>query len=274
MKLRYGASLLLVVLCRPCLAQDPPAAADLEDPPDTPPVISKISFPDRPVSWFKLVPNIAHDQKDIWTFPISVAQGRHIKPTLIVSAITVAAVAGGDEPSGRYFQRSRAYIGFNRVFSGNNTSLAMFVAPSVFYGISLIRRDSYGQNTFLLAGEAVLDSEIVTSVIKDIDRRLKPIEVPPGGDFSHTWFASGAGKSAFAGIGSFPSGHTIAAFSVATVFADRYPMPRWFPRLVYGVAGAVGFSRTSLQSHHPSDVFAGAALGYSIAHYAVLHARD
>jgi len=39
------------------------------------------------------------------------------------------------------------------------------------------------------------------------------------------------------------------------------------------VATAVVFSRGSLQSHHPSDVFAGATLGYAIAHYGVLHAR-
>jgi membrane-associated phospholipid phosphatase len=32
----------------------------------------------------------------------------------------------------------------------------------------------------------------------------------------------------------------------------------------------VGFSRVPLQAHYPSDVFAGAVLGYTIAHYVVL----
>jgi hypothetical protein len=63
----------------------------------------------------------------------------------------------------------------------------MFAAPSVFYGISLLRKNSYDQHTFLLAGEAVLDSEILTSVMKDVDRRMKPYEVPLNGDFSDTW---------------------------------------------------------------------------------------
>jgi membrane-associated phospholipid phosphatase len=36
------------------------------------------------------------------------------------------------------------------------------------------------------------------------------------------------------------------------------------------LAGLVGFSRVPLQSHFPSDVFAGAVLGYTISRYVVL----
>jgi len=54
------------------------------------------------------------------------------------------------------------------------------------------------------------------------------------------------------------------------VFAHRYSRHRWVPCVAYGLAGAVGFSRITLQSHFTSDVFAGAVLGHSISHYAVL----
>jgi hypothetical protein len=214
----------------------------------------------------KLGPNVLHDQKDIWLFPVSVARGHHLKPTLILIGITAGLVAGVDNPSGRYFQHTQSFNGFNDVFSGKNTSIAMFAVPSAVYGIGVVRKDSYAQHTFLLAGEAVIDSEILTSVMKDISRRLKPIEVPPDGSFADTWFQANQ-RNFISGIGSFPSGHTIAAFSVATVFAERYPRYKW---VAYGLAGLVGFSRVSLQSHHPSDVFAGAVLGYGIAHYTVL----
>ena len=62
------------------------------------------------------------------------------------------------------------------------------------------------------------------------------------------------------GFGGFPSGHIVAAFSVATVFANRYRAHRWVPWVAYGLAG--GLSRLNAP-HFPSGIFFGAALGYS-----------
>jgi len=141
-----------------------------------------------------LGPNILRDQKEIWLFPVSVARGHHLKPVLIVTVITAGLVAGVDNPSGRYFQRTQDFNQFNKVFSGQNTSIAMFAVPSAVYGVGLVRKDRYAQHTFLLAGEAVINSEILTTVMKDIDRRLKPIEVPPDGSFADTWFKANDGS--------------------------------------------------------------------------------
>jgi len=263
---RFQATFLLLLACaalQPCRAQ---TATSAQTQPPSSPASSPSPSPERSVSWMKLGPNILHDQKEIWLFPVSVARGHHLKPVLILTGITAGLVAGVDNPSGRYFQQTQAFSGFNNVFSGKNTSIAMFAVPSAVYGIGLLRKDSYAQHTFLLAGEAVIDSEILTTVMKDIDRRLKPVEVSPNGSFADTWFQAHQG-SLVRGIGSFPSGHEIAAFSVATVFADRYPKYKW---VAYGLAVLVGFSRVSLQAHHPSDVFAGAVLGYAVSHYTVL----
>jgi membrane-associated phospholipid phosphatase len=263
------ATLLLLIVCavlQQCGAQ---TAGPPQTEPTSSPAPSPSPSPERSVSWTKLGPNILHDQKEIWLFPLSVARGHHLKPVLFLTVVTAGLVAGVDNPSGRYFQHTQDFNRFNKIFSGKNTSIAMFAVPSAVYGIGLVRKDSHAQHTFLLAGEAVIDSEILTTVMKDIDRRLKPVEVPPNGSFSDTWFKATQG-SFIRGLGSFPSGHTIAAFSLATVFADRYPKYRW---VAYGLAGLVGFSRVSLQAHHPSDVFAGALLGYSIAHYTVLRLR-
>jgi len=50
------------------------------------------------------------------------------------------------------------------------------------------------------------------------------------------------------------------------VFSARYRDHRWVPWVAYGVATVVGFSRITLQSHFPSDVFAGGVLGGVIGH--------
>ena len=41
--------------------------------------------------------------------------------------------------------------------------------------------------------------------------------------------------------------------------------------MAYGAAALVGFSRISLLSHFPSDMFMGATLGYSITRFVVLN---
>jgi hypothetical protein len=214
---------------------------------------------------------MVQDQKQIWLFPVSVARGHHLVPVLAVAGITAGLVAL-DKQNMSYIRGTPSFGGFNKVFSGPHTSLGMEVFPAAFYGIGLLRRDSYAQHTVLLAGQAVLDSEILTTVMKDLDRRFRPASIPQNGNLADSWLKETRG-SYLGGIGSFPSGHTIAAFSIATVFAKRYPNPRWHVWLAYGLATFVGFSRVSLQSHFPSDVFAGAALGYAIAHYVVLRPR-
>jgi undecaprenyl-diphosphatase len=60
---------------------------------------------------------------------------------------------------------------------------------------------------------------------------------------------------------SFPSAHATFAFMMATVLSH------WFPR--YGViffilAGFIGWTRIYLGLHYPTDVIAGALLGYGI----------
>jgi membrane-associated phospholipid phosphatase len=57
---------------------------------------------------------------------------------------------------------------------------------------------------------------------------------------------------------SFPSGHTMAAFSLATVWAHERPRDR---ELAYALAALAGLARIQLKQHWPSDVFIGAALG-------------
>ncbi len=225
---------------------------------------------ERAVSWRLLAPNIAHDQKTAWLFPGQVVRGRHWKPALALTA-AAAGIVLLDPHDTPYFRRTSAFDGFNRVASGRHTGIGVGTLPLAFYLASFARHDAYGRPTALLAGEALADSELVALAMKNIDRRLRPRDIPPDGDFKHTWFRAGDGV--LVSRGAFPSGHAAGAFALATVFSRRYARHRWVPWVAYGLAGTVGFSRITLQAHFPSDVFAGAALGYVIGHYVVLQQR-
>jgi len=83
-------------------------------------------------------------------------------------------------------------------------------------------------------------------------------------------FREGPARLYIRGNGSFPSGHSIEAFAVATIIARRYRNHRWVPYAAYGLASVVGFSRLTLNVHFLSDVFMGGALGYSISRFTVL----
>jgi undecaprenyl-diphosphatase len=60
---------------------------------------------------------------------------------------------------------------------------------------------------------------------------------------------------------SFPSAHAAFSFMMATLLSF------WFPRfriIFYIVAGFIGWTRIYLALHYPTDVIAGALLGYGI----------
>lgn len=61
---------------------------------------------------------------------------------------------------------------------------------------------------------------------------------------------------------SLPSGHTAAAWLMASIITYYYPS---FAVLACSWAGLIGLSRILLGVHYPSDVVAGMLLGISIA---------
>jgi len=138
--------------------------------------------------------------------------------------------------------------------------------PAVFYIVGLTTKNNYTKNTGMLAAEALLNAEIPNLVLRNTTRRLRPSEALAQDSLSNTWFKTTGNP--LTAKGSFPSGHTAAAFAVASVIADRYHQHRWVPFVAYGLATAIGFSRTSSNSHYLSDVAFGGMIGYSVGHWA------
>lgn len=222
---------------------------------------------EREATWRTLPRNFLHDQKDIWLFPTQLARGRHWVPTLAVTGIT-AGLIFADPHVMPYFRKHQSNLDdVNDGFDAYITTGMVIAVPASLMVSGYIRHDQRTVSSALLCAEAYGDAAIPNLAIKAITRRERPIDVPINGNYHDTFF--NGGKSPFHGS-SFPSGHATGAFSVATVVAQRYQRHRWVPWAAYTLATAVSFSRITGAAHWPSDVFLGAAMGYSIARYEVL----
>jgi len=128
------------------------------------------------------------------------------------------------------------------------------------YLLGKIQHRDYLKDTAWLAGEAGANSFVSTYALKAALGRQRPTEENGQGDF-------------FSGGRSFPSEHAAAAWSIATVFAERYPGPLT-KLLAYGGASAISMSRLIGQKHFSSDVLVGSAIGWYFGRQAVRRHRE
>lgn len=104
-------------------------------------------------------------------------------------------------------------------------------------------------------GETVVVNALVTELLKRSATRDRP---------SATW--DGVIKAYKPGNDgkSLPSGHTSAAFSLATSTAMEFK--KWYVTVpAFAYAASIGYSRMYLGAHYPSDVLAGAVVGTGTA---------
>jgi len=229
--------------------------------------------PQREATWKSLPGDFLWDQKEIWTFPLKLAHGKHLIPTAIVVGGTAGLIYADPHIATYFRNNAKQWDPFTDVFDPMITTGEVIALPAALMAAGYIRKDNREVNTAILAIEAYGDSVVVNLAIKAITRRERPSDVPPGGDFTGTFF--NGGKSPLHGS-SFPSGHSTAVWSVATVVAERYKGRHkpWVPVLCYTMATAISFSRIADQAHFSSDVWLGSALGFSIAKFQTLRPRE
>lgn len=149
--------------------------------------------------------------------------------------------------------KSRDYDNTFRFFSTQNK---VFIAglPLALAIEGYLKKDKdllqAGKNAFISLGA----STAITWALKYSCRRGRPYE-----------HYQEVIKLDVGGGPSFPSGHTSAAFAVATSVSISYP--KWYVIApCYLWAGTVGVSRIALGVHYPSDVWAGALVGAASAY--------
>jgi membrane-associated phospholipid phosphatase len=136
--------------------------------------------------------------------------------------------------------------------------------------ISAALKNQKGVQTSLLATQAWITSGAWVQLIKHLTGREDPsasyvYSKLPGGKWWGPFAEYDQDLPVYKSTSSFdafPSGHTAAAFSIATVFATQYKDRKAIPVICYSAATLVGISRLTEHQHWASDVFVGGLIGY------------
>ena len=201
--------------------------------------------------------NILRDQRAIWTSPfrLHVRDARWLAPLGLATGALIATDRNTADALAKFHGQLRA----SHVVSFAGSTYGAGSIAAAFYLIGRTKHDARARETGLLGAEALIDSEIVGLALKEITQRPRPLALRDRGEF-------------FEGGTSFPSGHSIQAWSVATVIANEYHDHRLVQIVAYGLATAVSLSRYTGRNHFLSDALVGSAMGYGIGRY-VYHAH-
>ena len=212
--------------------------------------------PKQPTLEHEFLKNILRDQKALWTAPSRWDRGD--AKWLAPLGLGTAALIATDRTTASGIAQFDDQLQASRVISYPGSTYGAAAVGALFYVTGRARHDARARETGLLSWEALINSEIIVVSLKAISQRRRPLQEHRG-DF-------------FRGGTSFPSGHAILAWSVATVIANEYSDHRFAQVAAYAVATAVSLARFTGEKHFLSDILVGSALGYGIGRY-VYHAH-
>lgn len=217
------------------------------------------SLPDAPSAQIPVTEKglpvaILKDQVAIWTSPARIRA--HDLIWLLPLGAAIGVTLSTDTDAMRDLSRNPS---FNKdCVNASNALLGGEIAiPVTLYGVGLFKGDAHAREAGILGGEAVADSAVLDQVTKIIFRRERPHYNNAGGDF----FSSKPGEN-----NSFPSSHSMLAWTIAGVTAGEYPS-KWVQLGTYSLATSVSLMRVLGQEHFPTDVLVGGAAGWLIGHY-------
>src|SRR5256714_7427468 len=196
--------------------------------------------------------NLLHDERAMWSSPARLRGGdlKWIVPLGISTAVLIrtdsdTARALRDDPT--RLKISCNVSRFGALYSGGALAAA-------FYLTGRRLSDARMRETGVLGAEALVNGQIVSLILKAATQRQRPRADTGRGRF----FTRG---------NSFPSGHAINSWALATVIAHEYGDSRLIKITSYTIATLVSISRFTGRNHFLSDILVGSAMGYGIGRF-------
>jgi membrane-associated phospholipid phosphatase len=194
------------------------------------------------------------DQKELYAAPFKV---KNLKWDALFLGTTAALLA-----TDRQVMRN---ISNDHVDIGHQVALGMLLGtaaiPSITWLYGLKTGDRHADETGYLTLESLANTFLIYTPMQFIAGRERRDEGTGNGRF---WRHGGLNTS-------FPAGHPMFTWAMASVVAHEYPKT-WVKVLVYGAAVSVSGARLVGRNHFPSDVWVGSILGYLIGTH-IFHAH-
>jgi membrane-associated phospholipid phosphatase len=125
----------------------------------------------------------------------------------------------------------------------------MWIPATSLFAMSLAVGGERFQDAAFTSMESVFASVVITAAAKQVIGRARPED--------------GEGSirlRPFSGNVSFPSGHTTVAFAIVTPWVYYYPGPLSYS--LFALSVSTGLARIAKDKHWPTDVLAGATVGF------------
>ena len=233
------------------------AAKELPEAPQPQPAgAAAQSSVDKDTVTLRRIPiSVLKDQGAIWSSPVRIRE--HDLALLVPLALATTVTITTDHQVMSSPKLDDTSLNNEAGTASNGLVGGFIAAPAIVYGLGYLHHDEHATETGKLSAVAVLDSLIVEEGMKLVSMRERPAVDNAKGKF----FQSNVGFDS-----SFPSSHSVVAWSAAAVLASEYRGP--FTQITaYGLATGVSVTRILARQHFPSDVVVGSAVGWLIGRY-------
>jgi len=197
---------------------------------------------------------IWRDQEELWAAPFKKSNLKWDAMVLLGTGALIATDRQTVPDVSRHAIDVSSNISNAAIYGTGTAAGSIWIA-------GLISDNPHQKETGLLTLEALANAMPVYTVLQVIAGRERPGEGTGNGRFWQKHSIDG----------SFPAGHAMFCWTMATVVAHEYP--RWWVKaLFYGTAATVSVTRFTAHDHFAADTFVGTALGYFIGRH-IFHAH-
>jgi membrane-associated phospholipid phosphatase len=191
---------------------------------------------------------LVKDHALLWSSPARSPQ-QALRTVLPFVAATAAALSLDHRMESR-LPNSPDQIRYSKAVSIGGAYYSLAAGAGALAAVGAVTRNRRAVETGMLAAVAMAHTESIAQMLKYAAGRGRPD------------FGDSARGRFWERQQSFPSGHAMGTWAVATVISKEYHQNRFIRYGIYALPLVISASRLGAQRHFLSDVVAGGSIGY------------